>query len=134
MVTLTQEKPFRQAAPILQLNNVPCAAAACQYLYVKVAASLQGSLLQCRAVAERRGLSHRRYATAAELQAAYPMNAKKGYEGLFENGAGTIKVSHCVSGQCKAPFSHTSATCSHQVILWARLCGGTWLTDTAAQD
>jgi len=77
---------------------------------MKVATSLQGSLLQCKAVAERRGLSHRCYATAAELQAAYPMNAKEGYEGLFENGAGTIKVSPCVLGTMQSAtltyFSH----------------------------
>lgn len=123
MVTLTQEKLFRQAAPTLQLKSVPCAAATCQYLHVKVAASLQGSLLQCKAVAERRGLSHRRYATAAELQAAYPMNAKEGYEGLFENGAGTIKVSRFVLGIMQsATLTYCSQYGCHQVMLWARLC------------
>ncbi|KAL0039386.1 hypothetical protein WJX79_005724 [Trebouxia sp. C0005] len=63
--------------------------------------TVQGSLLQCKAVAERRGLSHRRYATAAELQAAYPVNAKEGYEGLFENGAGTIKAKEAVAAMLK---------------------------------
>ena len=119
MVTLTQEKLFRQAAPTLQLNSVPCAAATCQHVYVKLTALMQGSLLQCRAVAESRGLSHRRYTTAAELKAAYPMNAKEGYEGLFENGAGTIKVRRCVPGITQsATLTYThSATCSHQVTL-----------------
>lgn len=106
MVTLTQERLFRQAALMLQLQNVPCAAATCHYLHVKVAGLLQGSLLQCQAVAERRGLCHRRYSTAAELQAAYPMNAKEGYEGLFENGAGTIKVSLCVLGIMQSAYTH----------------------------
>ncbi|KAL0053637.1 hypothetical protein WJX82_008652 [Trebouxia sp. C0006] len=63
--------------------------------------TVQGSLLQCQAVAERRGLCHRRYSTAAELQAAYPMNAKEGYEGLFENGAGTIKAKEAVAAMLK---------------------------------
>ena len=137
MVTLTQEKLFRQAAPTLQLNSVPCAAATCQYMYVKLAASLQGSLLQCQAVAERRGLSHRRYTTAAELQAAYPMNAKEGYEGLFENGAGTIKASRCVPGIMQSAtltyFSHTLKP-SHPLGKVVHACHvrGNWLTDKAS--
>ena len=53
---------------------------------------MQGSLLQCKAVAELRQLPHRCHATAAELEAEYPMNAKQGYQGLFEAGAGAIKV------------------------------------------
>ena len=54
--------------------------------------SVQGSLLACKQVAERRGLPHKVLSTPAELQAEYPMNAKEGYQGLFEPGAGSIKV------------------------------------------
>lgn len=53
---------------------------------------MQGSLLACKQVAERRGLPHKVLSTAAELQAEYPMNAKEGYQGLFEPGAGSIKA------------------------------------------
>lgn len=54
--------------------------------------AVQGSLLQCQAVAQRRGLSHQYYASANELHESYPMNAKEHYQGLFEHGAGSIKV------------------------------------------
>ena len=53
---------------------------------------VQGSLLACKQVAERRGLPHKVHRTAAELRAQYPMKAKEGYQGLFEPGAGSIKV------------------------------------------
>lgn len=55
---------------------------------------VQGSLLACKQVAERRGLPHKVLSTPAELQTEYPMNAKEGYQGLFEPGAGSIKVCH----------------------------------------
>ena len=57
-----------------------------------VESALQGSLLQCQAVAQHRQLPHQYYASADELQARYPINAREGYQGLFEHGAGSIKV------------------------------------------
>ncbi len=83
-------------------------------VHIGIVGILQGSLLQCKAVAERRHLSHKCYITAAELEAEYPMNAKEGYQGLFETNAGAIKVlchsQHTLSLQC-----HWHIMCSSQM-------------------
>ena len=53
----------------------------------------QGSLVACQAIAEQRQLSYKYHSTAQELNQRYPLNAKEGYQGLFEDGAGSINVS-----------------------------------------
>lgn len=52
----------------------------------------QGSLLACQAIADQRQLSYKLHSTAQELNQRYPLNAKEGYQGLFEDGAGSINV------------------------------------------
>lgn len=52
----------------------------------------QGSLLACQAIADQRQLSYKLHSTAQELNQQYPLNAKEGYQGLFEDGAGSINV------------------------------------------
>lgn len=68
--------------------------------------TVQGSLLQCQAVAQRRQLPHQYYAAHHELQDQFPMNAKEGYQGLFEHGAGSIKAQQAVKAMLVSAQQH----------------------------